>query len=123
MLSRRPGHVAAAEQVEVKMVDGLAAVLTGVDDDTIALVEPVHACELGCGREQMAEKRGLFRRGLGLRGDVLLGDDEQVGPSLRLDVRKPDAEFVFVHTVRRDLSIQDLAKQTVRNRSTNNIVL
>jgi hypothetical protein len=37
--ARRPGHLAAAEQVEVQVVDGLAAIPAAVHDDAIAALQ------------------------------------------------------------------------------------
>lgn len=36
-LARRPGHMAAAEQVDVQVVDGLSAVWACIDDQAIAV--------------------------------------------------------------------------------------
>jgi hypothetical protein len=64
-LSRRPGHGSPAEQVDVEMVDGLAAVFAGVDDDAVALAEAFLLCDARGHMQQVAEQAGL--RVVGLR--------------------------------------------------------
>ena len=51
MLARRPVHLAAAKQMQVEMIDGLAAVLAGVDDDAVAVFEAFFASDFGCSPE------------------------------------------------------------------------
>jgi len=49
-----PADWAAAQQVDVEMVDGLAAVGAGVEDYAIAVGEAFGAGDLGCRPEEMA---------------------------------------------------------------------
>jgi len=53
-LARRPAHGSSAEQMQVEVIDGLAAVRAGVDDDAIAAVEPGGACDFGSLGKQVA---------------------------------------------------------------------
>ena len=62
--------------------DGLAAVLAGVGYEAEALGEVAFA-QVGSGFEDVAEE---FGGGLGGIGEVPLGDDEEVGGGLRIDV-------------------------------------
>ena len=39
-LSRRPGHLAAAEQMQMQMVHRLPAVFAGIHDDAVAFARP-----------------------------------------------------------------------------------
>jgi hypothetical protein len=64
-LSRRPGHGAPAEQVDVEMVDGLAAIRASIDDDAVALAEALLLCYARGHTQQVAEQAGL--RVVGLR--------------------------------------------------------
>jgi hypothetical protein len=84
-------HGASAEQVEMEVVDCLAAVVAGVDDDPIASIELMAAGEVGCDRQEVSEKRLVLCHGFGLRGDVFLGDDKQMCGCLRVDVGEADA--------------------------------
>ena len=45
-LAGRPGHGPSAEQMEVEVVDGLAALFAGVDDDTVAAIQLLAAGDL-----------------------------------------------------------------------------
>ncbi len=102
-----------AQQMQVQMVHRLAAVIAGVDDHAIAAIQLTAARNLSSRGEQMAQQRRMFGGSLRLRGDVLLGDDEQMRRGLGIDIRKADAEFVFVNAARRDLSFNDFAEQAV----------
>ena len=45
-LAGRPGEWTAAEQVQVEMVHGLAAVGAGIDDDSVTFAELLRAGDL-----------------------------------------------------------------------------
>src|SRR5579875_1215487 len=55
-LARGPVHLAAAEQVQVEMIDGLASVGAGVDGDAIALAEVLLAGKLLRDGVQVSDK-------------------------------------------------------------------
>lgn len=95
------------------MVHRLPALFSGVDDDPIAVVQLPAAGNVGGGSHQMAEQWGVFGGCLCLRGDVLFGDDQQVGRGLGINVGKTDTALVFVHTIRWDLSLDNFAEQTI----------
>ena len=46
-LSWRPGHVSSAQQMQMQVVDRLAAVDAGVDHDAVSAIEPCAARQLG----------------------------------------------------------------------------
>lgn len=81
------------------MVDRLSAVIAGVDDDAIPVVQILTAGDLGGGAHQVAEERGVLPICLRERRDVKLGDDQKVSGRLRVDVGEGDAELVFVETI------------------------
>lgn len=87
--------VAAAQDMEVEVVHGLAAVGAGVDDDAVALVEAFVAGDSRRGREKMAQQWGVAR--LGMRGglDVFAGDDQEVHRRLRVDIGEGVALLVL----------------------------
>jgi hypothetical protein len=99
--------------MEVEMVDGLSAFFAGVDDDAVTTVQFPSAGDVCGNGQQMAEQWSVFGCGLRLGGDVLLGNDEQVGGGLRIDVGKADAEVILIHAIGRDFTFYDLAKKTV----------
>ena len=59
-LTRGPAHVAAAEDVDVEVFDGLAAVGAGVDDEAVAVPEALGLGDLTGGGEEGAEKAGVL---------------------------------------------------------------
>ena len=100
----------SAEQMEVEVVDGLAAVFAGIDYDAVAAVQISAAGDLRSDGQQMAEERSMFGCGLRLRGDVLFGNNEQMSWGLRVNVGKTDTEVVLIGSVRWDFTFYDLAK-------------
>ena len=103
--------MASAEDVEVEVGDGLAAVVAGVDDDAEAVGE--HALgERGRFFEEMAEEFGGC---FGDVGVVLLGNEQQVGGGLRVDVGEGDGVVVLVDGFDGDGVVGDLAEETVRH--------
>ncbi len=96
--------------MEVEVVDGLAAVFASVEDDAVAAIQLSSARDLRRDGQQVAEQWRMFGGCLCLRGDVLFGDDEQMGGGLRTDVGEDDAEVVFVYAVCRNLTLYDFAE-------------
>jgi hypothetical protein len=105
--------VAAAEEVEVEVIDGLSAVGAGVDDEAVAVGEMLVAGDLGGGGEEVAEEGRVGGGGVGGRGDVLFGNDEDVGGGLRVDVGEGEGEVVFVEAGDGDGGGGDLAEEAV----------
>lgn len=100
--------------MQVQMVNGLAAVIPSIDNYAIALVQLLRASKFrGCSH-QMAQQRLVLGKCLCLRTDVLFGYDQQMRRRLRIDVRKSNAQLVFVDTVGWNLPSDDFAKQTIR---------
>ena len=98
--------------MDVEVVDGLAAVGAGVDDEAVAVGEVLGAGDFADGVEEMAEERFVILRRMGMRGEVVLGDDEDVGGSLRVEVREGESLLVFVDAGGGDFSRDDLAEET-----------
>ena len=112
LLARRPVHGTSAEYVDVEVMDGLPSVITGVEDQAIAFWE----FALGQSRgffEEMAEELGGSFGGV---GEVLFGDEEPVGGSLRVDIGEGEGVVVFVDSLDRDLVLGDLAEEAVWHR-------
>ena len=110
-LARGPAEGAVAEQVDVKMIDGLAAVGAGVDDHAIAVGEAFGTCDFGCGPEEMAEEFFVVGVGFGEGDDVLAGGDEDVDRGLRMDVGEGVALAVLVDGGGGDGAVDDLAEE------------
>jgi hypothetical protein len=99
------------------MVHRLPAVIACVNDNAIASIELVTAGKVGSHRHKMSEQRLMLCHGPGLRGDVFLRDDEEMGGGLWVDIREADAELVFIDTTGRNGTVNDLAEDTVRRHS------
>ena len=108
-------HDAAAEQVQMKMLDGLAAVVSCVDDGAVTFVEALLAGDFSDCREQMAQQRRVFWGGVGERGDVLARYDQDMHGRVRMNVGEGDALVVFVHASGGDGAIDDFAEETVHS--------
>jgi hypothetical protein len=96
--------------MQMQVVHGLSAILAGVDDDAITAVELPAASQSCCGGQEVAQQGGVLGCGLGLRDDVLFRNNQEMNGSLWIDIRKTDAEFIFVNSVRRNLSFDDFAE-------------
>lgn len=107
--------MAAAENVNVEMVDRLATVLTGVDHQAITLGEAFCASDFSGSRKQMAEERGVRGIAVGERDEVLAGDDEKMRGSLRVDVKERDAFLILVDLVGGDGPRNDLAEKAIHS--------
>lgn len=104
--------MAAAEDVEVEVGNGFAAVGPVVDDDAEAVT--VEAFLLGDGAEaghHVAEEFLVFGGGFGDAGDGLFWDKEEVGGGLGTDVAETEAEVVLVDDVGGDLAIGDFLEE------------
>jgi hypothetical protein len=97
--------------MDVEVIYGLAAVVTGVDDDAIAVVEAFGAGDVGCYRDEMAEKRAMAGIGLGEGNNVLAGRNEDVHRGLGMDVSEGVAQVVLMDGRRRNGAVNDLAEE------------
>jgi len=76
----------------------LTGIASAIVNQTVAgLPESRLLGDLLGGQQQMAEQRLILRLAIIHRGDVLLGNDEQVNRSLRLNIVKCANKIVFVH--------------------------
>ena len=93
------------------MVDRLASVAAGVEDDAVAVGE-LRATERGSGVEEMAQEFGWS---LAYVGVVRARDDEKVRGRLRVHVREGEAERVFEDGLDGNLSGGDFAEDAIRH--------
>ena len=107
--------VAAAEHVDVEMIDGLAAVGAGVDDDAIAVAQSFCARGVGGHGEQVAKQGRMFAGSVGKRLEVLPRHHQKMGGRLRVDVSERNAFLVLKEEFCRNGSIDDLAEQTIHS--------
>jgi hypothetical protein len=113
-LTGRPGHRAAAEDVRVGVVDGLAPVVAGVEDDAVSGIgDPLgdrYSVRLVRDLFQEAVAGGRDRRHIGI---MFFRYNQNVRRCLRIDIAKRDSPRAFPHRFRRDVTGHDPAEQAV----------
>ncbi len=80
----------AAQQMQVEMVHRLPAFVSCVDDDSVTVVHLLFASDLSGRSHQVTDQGCVFGEGFGDRTNVLLGDDQDVGGGLRVDIWEAD---------------------------------
>ena len=98
--------------MEMQMLYTLPRLLPDVGDDAVAVQSQLPG-HLGNDLKDVGHRPAVFRRHLGSGGDVGLGDDQEVGGRLGIDVIEGEALLVLIHLVGRDLSRDDLTEQTI----------
>jgi hypothetical protein len=104
--------MASSQQVEVDVVDGLATMLSCIDNSAIALLEAFGAGNLSRGPMQMANQRIVLFSRMRDRGYVLAGYDQDVHGRLWIDVGEGVALVILVNGFGGDASIDNPAKET-----------
>jgi len=94
------------------MIDGLAAVTSGVNHGTITLRESPGAGDFSGGPHQMTNQRTVLFVDVGNRRNVLAGDDQNVHGRLRVNIRERITLIILVNSFRWNASINDAAKKT-----------
>ena len=64
--------MSAAEQVQVKVVHSLPAIVPRVHDDPVSIVQLLFACDLSGRRHQMAHQRRIFSQRLCRRSQCVV---------------------------------------------------
>lgn len=62
--------------MQVQMVDCLAAVISRIGDDAIALIQPLRASKISRGGHQVTKQRLMLCKSLRLRCYMLFGDNQ-----------------------------------------------
>lgn len=107
--------MAAAKQVEMEVLDGLPAVDTGVEDESVAIREALLHGDLRGGGDKLTQHGGVLGERVSGGGEVCLGDDEDVLGGLRVDVREREDGVVLVEAIDGDGAGCDLAEEAVRH--------
>ena len=97
------------------MIDSLAAVLVGVDHQTVPFGEALVARNLAGGPEHMTEQQAVALIGIVQRGDVFARHHQHMHGRLRVKVGKGVAQLVLVDRSGGYASINDLAKEATHN--------
>jgi len=106
--------VTSGKHVDVQMIDGLAAVFAGIDDEPESAAVP--RADLSC----RAYEARYFIRGAGVRmrsdvRDVPFGQNEHVHRSLRIDIFDRNDAVAAMHYFRRNIARDDFAENAICN--------
>src|SRR5688572_11168971 len=113
--SGRPHHLASTEEVQMDMEDRLPGVLAVVEHEAVAARQPLLFCKLTCNVDQVSDQRLVRLLHVLDPIDRLLGNDQDVRRSLRIDVAEREAAIILVDDLGRDLAIDDLAEKSLRH--------
>lgn len=97
----------------MEVANRLAAVFTGIYDDTVTVCKALLARHFCRRPEEMAKECLVALIGVSERADVLARDDENVGGRLGVDVRESVDQLVLVDRAGRDVAFGDLAEDAV----------
>jgi len=110
-------HVAAANQVQVKVEDGLAGTRADVIHGPVSVLDAALVRNFRRDEVRVADDLRVFRRSFLDADDVFLGNNEQVRGRLRANVFDREDMVVFVDLLRGDLPGEDVAEQAIRHAS------
>lgn len=111
-LPRWPGEVAAAKEMQVEMVNGLAAIISGIYDDAIAFAQTLSTGDLRGYPLQMAEQGTTAFVSINHRRDVPAGNDENMDRRLGMDVGEGVAHLILVNGRGGNGTLDNFAKET-----------
>lgn len=104
--------MSSAQQMDVEMIHGLATIAAGVDHQPVTILGDAELFgDFSSGEQKMSEHGLVFRFGVGDRGNLFFGNDEDVLRSLWADVDERGAEIVLVDDLAFDFSVEDLCEQ------------
>jgi len=95
-LAWRPAELAAAEQVQMEMEDGLAGAGAVVEDRAIAVEQIALAGELRGNQMELADHRLILVRRVVERNKMFSRDKQDVRRRLRADVLERENVGIFV---------------------------
>lgn len=103
-----------AKNVEMEVKHALAAMGSGVDDNTVSgLGNPLQFRDLTANQHQPSQQLGIRILQLSHRDHMCSGNDERMGRRLRIDIVECDHQIVLVNEGCRNSPRDDFAKETV----------
>src|SRR3977135_171763 len=109
-LPRRPAQTTAAEQVDMKVKDGLSGAWAHVEHSAIAVFYAALFRDFRRAEMTMADQFGLFRGRFLQPYDVFLRDYQHVGGGFGVDVFEGEGMVVFVNFFGGDFCADDAAE-------------
>ena len=105
-----------AQNVEVQMMHGLTGIGAAVGNHTIAVFQIFSLGDLGNNFKNVGNDVAVFRCDAIHRGNVGLGNHQNVGRSLGRDIPKGQNQLILINLGGGDLPCDDLAEQTVSHK-------
>jgi len=103
-------HRSPAQQVNVKVVDGLPAVVAGIDDRSKAARQALTAGNARGNQVEISQQLLVFGVRFCQRSNVLTRYDEYVRRRLGIDVPERVSPIILKDLLRRDLAGHDFAE-------------
>jgi hypothetical protein len=100
--------------MQVEVIDCLSTIGSGVDYYAKAGIEMLLLCHFVGDGEQLAKKFGVAGRGVGERGEVLFGNDQDMHRRLWMDVGKREHVLILIEMRNGDRAGGNLAEEAVR---------
>jgi hypothetical protein len=97
----------------VEVEDGLSGAGADVEDGAVSLLDVALAGDLGGGEVAAPDDFGVAGLSLFQSGKMLLGNDEDMGGRLCVDVFKGEDVFVLVNSLGGNLAAEDAAEKAV----------
>ena len=123
MIGQKPDHfyclthsfaeLNSAENVEMKMLNRLASVVTAICDNAVTPAEIFALGDLGNSFKDLCNERAVFRIDFICRCNMYLGHYKNMYGCLRVDIAESINIFVLVDLRRGDLTLDYLAKNAV----------
>jgi hypothetical protein len=110
-LSRGPGQLPSADEVDVKVEHGLPRAGADVQDGAVALLDIAIAGDLGSREVAAADNFSVRSFGFIQSREMSFGDDKNVSRGLRADVLKSEDVVIFVDFFRGDLAAEDATEE------------
>ena len=107
------GKLFSAQDVKMQVLHALASVSSNVRDHAIALRQALLGGDLGNGAEDVSQNGSVLLRDRVHRRDVALGDHENVGGRLGVDVAKRQNRLALKNLRGGNFSPSDLAKKAI----------
>ena len=107
------GKLAAAEDVEMEMGNGLARIRTAVGDNAVAVRNARALCDCGNLFKDIRNDGGVFTVYFVNASNVRFGNNENVNGSLGRDIVESKNLIVFIRFFGGDIAVYDLAEKAV----------
>jgi hypothetical protein len=114
VLSGWPGHIATANDMQVKMLDRLTGAAPSIDNNAKAILG--NAKIIGHARadaQEIAKQRLIIARSIIKRIHMFARDNQNVFRRLRINIMESHAPFILINNIGRLIASANSAKQTI----------